>query len=204
MDIIRAALEDIDVFSKEQLRCGACCFYDKDKSARYFFKIQGREAVLHNDNPAHINKVIEEFLFYSGFVTTIREPGGAVLFEREAAELTPIKITEIQPSQFYINERKLEDCKRWINSPADIMIPVTVIDGKTVSLDGHTRMRAAIDLGYEYVYIYADDSGDSIGGFVCEAVRRGIHSVSQMEIVSDAEYRVKWDKFCDDYFKAYL
>lgn len=38
--------------------------------------------------------------------------------------------------------------------------------------------------------------------FVDEAVKRQINSVLDMELVSDEEYKFKWDKFCDDLFDS--
>ncbi|MDO5152689.1 MAG: hypothetical protein Q4D50_04940 [Eubacteriales bacterium] len=43
-------------------------------------------------------------------------------------------------------------------------------------------------------------SGDSIYGFVEEAVKRNIRTPYDLQLVSHEEYEEKWNKFCDNYF----
>ena len=200
MKIIRADFNDTDVFDKHELDFGACCFFTEDKNCKYFFEIKGHEATLFTNTNQHINQAIEEFLFYSSFVTTIKDKDGDVLLTQPSKKLYLLEISKIQPSQFYINEKKLESCKKWIKCPDDILIPIVLRDNKIISLDGHTRLRAALDLGYTSILVYPDEYDDSIFHFVDEAIRRQIHSVSDMELVSAAEYKQKWNNFCDDLF----
>jgi len=202
MNIIRADINDTDIFSKDELNYGACCFFTEDKLYRYFFKIKGREATLFSNTEEYINQAIDEFLFYSSFVLSIKDMHGHTLITRTSSEPYLCEIAKIQPSQFFINERKLCSCKKWIKSVDDIFIPIVVKDGKNISLDGHTRMRAALDLGYSSVYVYPDDYDEIIFHFADEAVRRNVNSVADMELVTDDEYKIKWDKFCDDLFTS--
>jgi len=199
MKILRANYSNTDIFAQQQLDSGACCFYSEDKAYKYFFEINGREAVLFTNTEQYISKVIDEFLFYSGFINLIKDEEGNVLHKR-TIEPYLLEISKIQPSQFYINQQKLESCKKWIKSLKDIFIPIAIKDGKTISLDGHTRIKAAIDLGYTSVFVYPDEYDDTIFHFVDEAVRRNINSVYNMEVISGEEYKVKWDKFCDELF----
>jgi len=201
MKIIRAEKSDIDIFSESELGFGACCFFGEDKTCKYFFEIKKREATLHANTDQHISQAIEEFLFYSGFITAVKDKDGRVLATRTPSEPYPLEIAEIQPSQFYINEKKLADCKKWMKSPEDIFIPIAAKDGKIISLDGHTRMRAAIDLGYASVLVYQDEHDEHVFHFSNEAINRQINSVLDMELLSDEDYALKWDKFCDDYFE---
>jgi len=200
MKIIRAGINDTDIFSKDELDYGACCFFTEDRKHKYFFEIKGREATVFSDTEQYINQVIDEFLFCSGFVISIKDKYGRILLTRTQNKPHIYDISKIQPSQFYVNEEKLISCKKWIKSPKDIFIPVAIKDGITISLDGHTRMRAAIDLGYTSVYVYPDEYDESIFLFVDEAVRRNINGVADMELVSADEYEIKWNKFCDDLF----
>jgi len=201
MDIIRAGFGDIDLFNHEQLERGACCFYSSDRLNKYFFEINGQEAVLHTNSLLHIDEAIDTFLFYSGFISRIKSPGGRLLRERVPSPLIELEVQKIQPSQFYINKQKLDNCKKWIQSQSDIMIPISNINGKIVSLDGHTRLRAAADLGYQRIYTYHDDCDDYIAAFAKEAIHRNILSVYDMEVLFDSEYSLKWHKFCDDFFE---
>lgn len=200
MEIKRAEPGNTNIFPAEKLRYGGCCFYSDNRECTYFFDIKGREAVLYADKPLYLDDVINEFLFYSNFVKRIYNPSGRLLHVNAAAALTRIRITDIQPSQFFINEQKLANCMTWITSFSDVYIPVAAVNGQIVALDGHTRLRAAWDLGYTHVYAYQDDSGGYIKDFADEAVRRGIRNILGMEIVSDENYRLKWHKYCDDFF----
>lgn len=202
MDILRAGLEDTGLFSGEKLLHGACCFYTEDKTEQYYFAIDGQNAILHADGGQNIGKAIREFLFYSNFISRITAPNGVVLYESEAAKLVLTDICSIQPSQFFIDEDKLDSCKTWIKGQKDIMIPTACVRGKLVSLDGHTRLRAALDLGYDSVYTYIDEYDEDIRFFVDEAVKRTITSVSDMILLTHEEYKKQWDGFCDDLFST--
>ena len=201
MKIIRADSSDTDIFSEYELGFGACCFFTEGKTHKYFFEIKGREATLFSNTKQYIPQAIEEFLFYSGFVVTIKDENGNILLTRTKPEPFLLEIEKIQPSQFYINQKKLESCKKWIKCPEDVYIPIVTGNGKAISLDGHTRMRAAMDLGYACVYVYPDEHDEYIFYFADEAIKRRINSVSDMELVSDEDYKIKWHKFCDDFFE---
>ena len=198
LKIIRANADDTDIFSGEELSFGACCFCTEDKAFRYYFKINGRAATLYANTDEYIRDAIDEFLFYSGFILAIKDPQGRILLERTQNEPYILKIGKIQPSQFYVSQGKLDACKRWIKGPEDILIPIAIRNGVSISLDGHTRLRAALDLGYDSVYVYPTEYDDSIFLFVDEAIRRQITGVFDMKLVSDEEYKEKWDAFCDD------
>ena len=202
MRIIRADINDTDIFDPHELDFGACCFFTEDKACKYFFEISGQEATLFSNTNQHVSQAIDEFLFYSSFITTIKNKEGKILLTRTAPKPYLLEISKIQPSQFYINEQKLESCKKWVKCPKDILIPIVAKDDKIISLDGHTRMRAALDLGFTSIYAYPDEYDDSIFLFVDEAVKRNLYYVSDMELVSVAEYKQKWNKFCDDLFDS--
>ena len=201
MKIIRAKADDTDIFSKYELGFGACCFFTEDRARKYFFEIKGREATLFANTGQYIPQAIEEFLYYSGFVTTIKDQNGNILLTKAGPKPFLLEIQKIQPSQFYISEEKLESCKKWLKSPENLYIPIVFRDGKAISLDGHTRMRTAMDLDYACVYVYPDEYDEYIFHFVDEAIRRRIYSVSDMKLVSGEEYKLKWHKYCDDFFE---
>ena len=83
MKLIRAGASDTDVFSKDELGFGACCFYAEDKSFKYFFEIKGREATLYANTELHTRQAIDECLFYSGFITSIKDRTGSILFAKK-------------------------------------------------------------------------------------------------------------------------
>ncbi|MGI6239681.1 MAG: hypothetical protein ACOYI5_08665 [Christensenellales bacterium] len=200
MKMIRAEISGTDLFSEKELAHGACCFYTEDRKCKYIFAISGRGATLYANTDQYIDQAIEEFLFYSGFITSIRDAKGNVIAERTPSEPFLCDIKAIQPSQFYVNIEKLNRCKTWIKSQKDIIIPIIRKHDRIISLDGHTRLRAALDLGYASAYVYLSPFDKTIFHFVDEAIRRGIYGVRDMELVSGDEYKLKWDKFCDDLF----
>lgn len=204
MKIIRAGIYDTDVFSQNELNHGACCFFTEDKKFKYFFEISGREATLFTNTEQYISQAIDEFLFYSGFIISIKDTDGRILATGTPNEPYLYEISKIQPSQFYVNKEKLERCKKWIKSYEDIIVPIVLKGGRSISLDGHTRLRAALDLGYTFVYVYLSDYDKTIFHFVDEAIRRRIYSVADMELVSDEDYKRRWDKFCDDFFERLI
>jgi hypothetical protein len=200
MKIVRAGVNDTDIFSEHELNHGACCFYTEDRSFKYYFEIRGREATFFANTDQYISQAIDEFLFYSGFIVLIKDTCGRTLASRTPNEPYLCEISKIQPSQFYVNKEKLHSCKKWIQDHEDIIIPIVHREGKIISLDGHTRLRAAHDLGYTSVYIYISSYDETIFYFVDEAIKRGIYSVADMEVVSGEDYKLKWDQFCDDLF----
>jgi len=202
MRITRAGLKDADIFTDEELRYGACCFFTEDRAYKYFFEIRGQEAILFSNTEQYINQAIDEFLFYSGFVNSVKDKDGRVLMTKTQNKPYLHKLLEIQPSQFYVNEDKLSNCKKWIKGIDDIFIPIAIKDGRSISLDGHTRMRAALELGFTSVYVYPDEYDETIFHFVDEAIRRNVNSVADMELASGDEYEIKWNKFCDDLFET--
>ena len=106
MKILRAGHNSTNIFSKQQLDYGACCFYSEDKACKYFFEISNREAKLFTNTNQYITEAIEEFLFYSGFVTIIKDENDNILYSKDVPQPYWLEISKIQPSQFYINQQK--------------------------------------------------------------------------------------------------
>ena len=117
-----------------------------------------------------------------------------------------LKLKDLQPSQFYISERKLRDVKEWFR-PDDLSnfepIPVKMLDGLPVMTDGHTRAVAALLAGLESVPLVWDDdelSWDMYRRCVQECKAQGIRSPMDLltRIIAESEYRQKWDAWCDE------
>ena len=119
--------------------------------------------------------------------------------------ISKLKLKDLQPSQFYISEKKLEDIEAWLN-PADLScfapIPVKLLDGRPVMTDGHTRAVAALRAGLDSVPLVWDEDElpwDMYRACVAACREQGIESPRDLtsRIISEAEYREKWDKWCD-------
>ena len=116
-----------------------------------------------------------------------------------------LKLKDLQPSQFYISQSKLWAVEGWLDAK-DLSgfepIPVKMLDGTPVMTDGHTRAVAALRAGLEAVpLIWDEDELDWDMYRVCVAAcrERSIYSPMELlpQIISEEEYKVKWDGWCD-------
>lgn len=116
------------------------------------------------------------------------------------------KLTELQPSQFYISEKKLREINEWFR-PEDRSnfepIPVKLLDGLPVMTDGHTRAVAALLAGLDAVPLVWDADEldwDMYRRCVEECRRRGVSSPADLlgRVISETEYGEKWDCWCDE------
>ena len=136
--------------------------------------------------------------------------GFLVVLEKGDLELDRVlirewKLKDLQPSQFYISEKKLRDVEAWLD-PADLSrfapIPVKLLDGSPVMTDGHTRAVAALRAGLDAVpLVWEEDelSWDLYRACVAACRERGIASPGDLlpRILSEEEYLEKWDAWCD-------
>lgn len=116
------------------------------------------------------------------------------------------KLTELQPSQFYISEKKLREINEWFR-PEDRSnfepIPVKLLDRLPVMTDGHTRAVAALLAGLDAVPLVWDADEldwDMYRRCVEECRRRGVSSPADLlgRVISETEYGEKWDRWCDE------
>ncbi len=120
-------------------------------------------------------------------------------------DIYKLTLKDLQPSQFYISERKLASVEAWFD-PADLSnfepIPVKELDGIPVITDGHTRAVAALRVGVDRVPLVWDtDELDwrLYRACVTACRRRGILSSADLltRIISAEEYVEQWDAWCD-------
>ena len=120
-------------------------------------------------------------------------------------DIYKLTLKDLQPSQFYISERKLASVEVWFD-PADLSnfepIPVKELDGVPVITDGHTRAVAALRVGVGRVPLVWDtDELDwrLYRACVTACRRRGILSSADLltRIISAEEYVEQWDAWCD-------
>ena len=119
--------------------------------------------------------------------------------------INELKLKDLQPSQFYISEKKLRDIEGWLN-PSDLScfepIPVKLLDGRPVMTDGHTRAVAALRAGLDSIPLVWDEDElpwDMYRACVAACLKLSIESPSDLltRIISEEEYHEKWDKWCD-------
>ena len=121
-------------------------------------------------------------------------------------ELEKLELSDIQPSQFYVSEKKMREIKEWF-CPTDLSnfepIPIKILDGIPVMLDGHTRAVVAIQAGLTKVPLAWEQEEWS-----WEMYRRCVRACKEKNIVSpydlvdciisEEEYKVKWNGWCDE------
>lgn len=124
-------------------------------------------------------------------------------------DIRHLTLEEVQPSQFYISQTKLDGVRQWFN-PTDLSrfepIPIKLLDGVPVMTDGHTRAVAALLAGLTTVPLIPDTDEldwDLYSEDVKECRRRGIRSPYDLldRIVDSHTYHELWDKWCDELYE---
>lgn len=162
--------------------------------------VSGQEAVIRGRNPDMFSKIIEEFRFYAPHITVFFNENLQIVREFPPANVFRVRLEDIQPSQFYVDEDKLEAVSTFIRCGEDITVQVMPQGQRYISLDGHTRLFYAAKMGWTSVNAVMAESGDSIYGFVEEAITRNIRTPYDLKLLNHREYEEKWNQFCDDYF----
>ncbi len=80
-------------------------------------------------------------------------------------EVFKINIDEITPEQLTVDKVKLDRVSSWIEKPEDVIICCVRIEDKVVSIDGHSRLVAAYNKGFKYVYSYIEPDNSRIEFF---------------------------------------
>lgn len=186
--------DDVRFSKKVLLQHGAYLMED----VPYEVEIIGPEtAVVRGAKPEHYARLIETFLFHAPHIFTFVDEEGTVLFERNRSEVISVRLDDIQPSQFFVDERKLSAVRTFIREAEDIVIQVMPYENGYISLDGHTRLYLAIQEGYETVRAVVSESDDEIRFFVDEAKRRGVFRPKDLKLLSHEEYEIQWNQYCD-------
>lgn len=198
MEIVRINTYCDPRFSQAALHQHGCYLAEGDP---YEIEIlSAREAVVRGPNPERYPAIIAEFRFYAPHITVFYDENRNILLEFPPAKVLTLRLEDIQPSQFYVDEEKLPAIRTFIHSGDDIIIQVMEHDGRYISLDGHTRLYYAVIMGWQHVRAVPAESDSYIFGFVEEALARNIRTPRDLKLVTHGEYEENWNKFCDNYF----
>ncbi|MCM1214382.1 MAG: hypothetical protein NC331_04750 [Lachnospiraceae bacterium] len=163
--------------------------------------LDGHSARVYYHDYTDMEEILDTFRFYTGHISRFYTEDGRLLKEYEEVETFDLPVSQIQPSQFYIDQDKLQAVGSFIREAEDIVIPVLEHEGRYVSADGHTRLYLAYRRGYGHVRAFLEkDLGGYLLEFAHEAGSRGIFHVEDMKMLSHEEYEVKWNQFCADFF----
>ena len=168
---------------------GAFIVNDNDKKLLYEVEIiSANEAIITGDDSKYFNKVIDLFRYYSENISTFFDKYGNVIKSFPKLQIFDINIKDIQPSQFYVDETKLNEISNFIKQEEDI-----------IALDGHTRLFYAVLHGFTRVKAYIPKVIDfDYMFFVNEARERNINNIKDMKKLSHSEFDLLWNKFCDE------
>ncbi|KYP16964.1 hypothetical protein [Streptococcus parauberis] len=188
-------------FSQEALNQHGCFLVNQEVPYEVRI-ISSNCAIITGSNPDDYLAVIDEFRFNAEHISEFYDNKEQLIAQFETKVLRTIPISEIQPSQFYINQDKYLAVDSFINTAEDVIIPVTKDKhGGYIAIDGHSRLKVAFDKGISTVLVYESQADAYIFDFVQETKSRQIESISDMSVLSHADYQSKWIDYCTDYFK---
>ncbi|MBQ6288322.1 MAG: hypothetical protein IJK71_03645 [Clostridia bacterium] len=198
MDIQRIDNYTDTRFSKTVLEQHGAYLIDNDP---YEIKITGpAEATVRGKDPSVYAELIEEFRFHAPHITRFFDEAGSLLAEYPVPEIIEVEIDRIQPSQFFVDEEKLAAIRSFIHQPEDVTIQVLPWNDRFISLDGHTRLYAAVQEGFPSVKAVISETNEWVWPFVLEAEKRKIFSPRDLILLSHDDYEVQWNQYCDSVF----
>lgn len=186
-------------FSRDVLNQHGCFLVD-DQEPYEVEIISSCEAIMRGRDPEKYSEIIEEFRFFTPHITIFYDSTRNIIAEYPSENLITIPIADIQPSQFYVDEDKVDAIRTFIHDWEDIIIQVIPYGDRFISADGHTRLYYAVQMGWKQVRGVRSDTDAYIHDFVKEAIAREIHSPKDLQLLSHEDYEVKWNQFCDDFF----
>lgn len=196
MKIERVNSYEDDRFKKiVLLQHGAFIINDEYKCS--FEIINKFEAVVEYDKEiSNLDEIIEEFRYYAPQISIFKTNDGLLIKSFPKCDLIKIVLKDIQPTQFYISNHKIEAIYSFIRNPEDIIIQVGIYNNKYISLDGHTRLFYAISKGFSYVYGCKVELENQMIPFIDECKKRNVYTPYDIKMIDKSEYEEKWIKFC--------
>lgn len=158
------------------------------------------EAVVRGGDTGIFPEIIDIFRFYTPHITCFYDEQRHIIKRFEPLPVFSVAIDKIQPSQFFVDEDKIAAIRHFIKKWDDIIIQVIPYGDRYISLDGHTRLYYAVEMGFDTVKAVAASSDEWVYGFVDEAVKRNVRSPKDLVLLSHEAYEVNWNQFCDAFF----
>ncbi len=167
------------------------------------FEIIGLRTARVSYAGADFPAVAEAFRFYAEHITRFVDAQDRLLLAFPDVPLTAVPISDLQPSQFCVDEKKVRAVDTFVRQEEDVVIPVLEHAGRLIACDGHTRLYAAVRRGLTRVLTFptVDESG-CLPDFAAEAQARGVFSSRDLPCIPHADYQIRWNQFCDDFFAA--
>ena len=201
MDIRRIDGYDDSRFSPEVLRQHGA-FVTEDGTPCSVRVTGLRTAVVSAPEEA-LDALIAEFRFFAEHITIFYDAQGRMLRAFPEVPLFRVKLDDLQPSQFFVDEEKLAAVSTFVHEPEDVVVPVIADGDRYIACDGHTRLYAAHLLGLAEVLAFpCEVPFDEIHDFARMAREHGVHSPADLKRLSHGDYEIQWNSFCDNYFAS--
>ena len=162
--------------------------------------ISNDSAFVRGKNRENFKKLIEYFRYYSPYINNFFDKNNKKIFSFEKKRVLTLEVDKIQPSQFYIDEDKVNALKSFIKNSKDIVIQVVKSDEGYICVDGHTRLFIAFLKNFKTVLAIETEFDDDTNYFVSQAKKRNIFTIKDLELVPHSDYKKLWNDFCDSYF----
>lgn len=131
-----------------------------------------------------------------------------VLHIKNSVSIFKIDINKIIPEQLTVDREKLKRVSSWIDKPEDIIVTCVKIDDDIVTIDGYSRLIAALNKGFDYVYAHFEPDGTNLelykaGREWCK--EEGINSINELakRVVSSEDHQRLWINRCQDFLKMH-
>lgn len=197
MEIIRIDSYDDPRFPKHILYMHGAFLVDNIPT---YFEIRSDDTAVLYNAPADSGELIDTFRFYAPHITRFINPHGRIICTFTEKTILTLPLTAIQPSQFYVDQRKLDAIAQFIRNPSDNIIQVMRHGERYISLDGHTRLFYAVQNGWDTVRAVEETADSYIFSFVEETIKRHIHEPKDMLLLDHSAYEIRWNHFCDTFF----
>lgn len=162
--------------------------------------ISSDSAFVKGKNREIFKKLIEYFRYYSPHINNFFDENNKKIISFEKKPVLTLEVDKIQPSQFYIDEDKVNAIKSFIKNSNDIIIQVIQSDDGYICVDGHTRLFIAFLKNFKTVHAIETEFDDDTNYFVSQAKKRNIFTIKDLKLVSHSDYKKLWLNFCDSYF----
>lgn len=162
--------------------------------------ISSDSAFVKGKNRKNFKKLIEYFRYYSPHILNFFDENDKKIISFEKKPVLTLEVDKIQPSQFYIDEDKVNALKSFIKNSKDIVIQVVKSDERYICVDGHTRLFIAFLNNFKTVHAIETEFDDDTNYFVSQAKKRNIFTIKDLKLVSHSDYKKLWLNFCDSYF----
>ena len=162
--------------------------------------ISSDSALVRGKNRENFKKLIEYFRYYSPHILNFFDENDKKIISFEKKRVLNLEVDKIQPSQFYIDEDKVNALKSFIKNSNDIIIQVIQSDEGYICVDGHTRLFIAFLKNFKTVHAIETEFDDDTNYFVSQAKKRNIFTIKDLKLVSHNDYKNLWIDFCNSYF----